>query len=392
MPPVATSGTTDVSGAGAADHGRRLRPAGGHARRPAGSVRHDVGHRCARRSSAQRNGVAAAPHQAQHPQGRRRRSSRVVERDGDDRPAVRSSAARWIRRRAWRRRSSPTCRSPAKSTPHDRRVRTGELFSGELLPRGVAYMAIGAPTPAGDWSVRAAMSQGDLSSWIVAGAFQSRERTRRTSTASATRTARRSISAAIPRRSLAATDGSRNVGELYGARSVGDLPRRSRSNTAAATATTTTCGPGGLFSPRVGVTIEPLQAHARVRDSSRSAWSRRAPRSSSRAKRPGRGCRPSGRSRRSAGPAPRAPSASSARATSTCCIEHEFDDNYVLGVRRFYQNVDNQLVTLFGLRAGRPAVGRPLLRRQRRLARRRWLGVPSQQHRASASAARSTTA
>ena len=48
----------------------------------------------------------------------------------------------------------------------------GELFSGDVLPRGVAYMSIGAPTPAGDWSVRAAMNQGDLSSWIIAGAFQ----------------------------------------------------------------------------------------------------------------------------------------------------------------------------------------------------------------------------
>ena len=30
-------------------------------------------------------------------------------------------------------------------------------------------------------------------------------------------------------------------------------------------------------------------------------------------------------------------------------IEHEFDSNYAVGVRRFYQNVDDQLVTLFGL-------------------------------------------
>jgi hypothetical protein len=30
-------------------------------------------------------------------------------------------------------------------------------------------------------------------------------------------------------------------------------------------------------------------------------------------------------------------------------VEHEFDQTYVLGFRRFYQNVDDQLVTLFGL-------------------------------------------
>ena len=42
-------------------------------------------------------------------------------------------------------------------------------------------------------------------------------------------------------------------------------------------------------------------------------------------------------------------SASSARARSTSPLEHEFDGAYVVGVRRFYQSVDDQLVTLFGL-------------------------------------------
>ena len=50
----------------------------------------------------------------------------------------------------------------------------GRFFSGDILPRGVAYFAIGAPTGAGDWSVRGAMSEGDLSSWIVSGSFLSK--------------------------------------------------------------------------------------------------------------------------------------------------------------------------------------------------------------------------
>ena len=93
----------------------------------------------------------------------------------------------------------------------------GEMFSGDLLPRGVAYMAIGAPTPAGDWSVRAAMNQGDLSSWIVAGAFQSRG-----SGADAAHVYRFGYSYSAqdylggnPAALVAATDGSRNVGELF---------------------------------------------------------------------------------------------------------------------------------------------------------------------------------
>jgi hypothetical protein len=37
-------------------------------------------------------------------------------------------------------------------------------------------------------------------------------------------------------------------------------------------------------------------------------------------------------------------------------FEHEFNHTYVLGVRRFFQNIDNQLVTLFGVHApGGPA-------------------------------------
>ena len=50
----------------------------------------------------------------------------------------------------------------------------GDLFSGETVPRGVAYLSIGLPTAGGSWTMRAAMSEGDLSSWNVAGAYTSR--------------------------------------------------------------------------------------------------------------------------------------------------------------------------------------------------------------------------
>ena len=55
-----------------------------------------------------------------------------------------------------------------------RALGTGRALRRDGLPRGVAYLSIGAPTPAGDWAVRAAMSEGDLSSWIVAGSFVSK--------------------------------------------------------------------------------------------------------------------------------------------------------------------------------------------------------------------------
>src|SRR5919202_1619658 len=49
----------------------------------------------------------------------------------------------------------------------------GQLFSGDFLPRGVAYVSLGAPLAGGEWQARASLTQSDLSSWIVAGSFAS---------------------------------------------------------------------------------------------------------------------------------------------------------------------------------------------------------------------------
>ena len=50
-----------------------------------------------------------------------------------------------------------------------------QLTTGDLLPRGVAYVSIGAPVAGGQWAVRGSMSQSELSSWILAGSFSSRD-------------------------------------------------------------------------------------------------------------------------------------------------------------------------------------------------------------------------
>ncbi len=51
--------------------------------------------------------------------------------------------------------------------------RPQDLFSREgWLPRGVAFLSLEAPTAGGQWDVRGAVTQGDLSSWILAGSFQ----------------------------------------------------------------------------------------------------------------------------------------------------------------------------------------------------------------------------
>ena len=222
----------------------------------------------------------------------------------------------------------------------------GELFSGEMLPRGVAYMAIGAPTAAGDWSVRAAMNQGDLSSWIVAGAFESRGDSSHVYRFGYSFSAQDYLGG-NPAALAAAADGSRNVGELFA------LDRWAISPMVAVEygaryGRYDYLRPGGLFSPRVGLTVEPLK-HTRV--SAIVAQRMVAPGAEEfvASEAPGPWLPPERTFAPLGGPgATNAFSVERARYVDLL-VEHEFDANYALGLRRFYQNVDDQLVTLFGM-------------------------------------------
>jgi hypothetical protein len=50
-----------------------------------------------------------------------------------------------------------------------------QLFSSDSLPTGIAYVRVGAPAGTrADWTVRGALSQADISSWIVAGSYTTR--------------------------------------------------------------------------------------------------------------------------------------------------------------------------------------------------------------------------
>jgi hypothetical protein len=55
--------------------------------------------------------------------------------------------------------------------------RTGDLFAARS-PRSVAYMSVNTRAAGGAWAVQGAMTQGDLSSWIVAGSYKSIESAR----------------------------------------------------------------------------------------------------------------------------------------------------------------------------------------------------------------------
>jgi hypothetical protein len=223
----------------------------------------------------------------------------------------------------------------------------GELFSGDVLPRGVAYMSIGAPTPAGDWSVRAAMNQGDLSSWIIAGAFQSRgDDASHVYRFGYSYSAQEYVGGNLAALA-AATDTSRNVGELFASDRWAITPalaieyggRYGRYDY---------LRPGGLFSPRVGITVEPIR---NTRVSALVAQRMLAPGAEEfvTTETPGPWLPPERTFAPLGGPGTtNAFSVERARFVDVL-VEHDFDANYAVGVRRFYQDVDNQLVTLFGL-------------------------------------------
>jgi hypothetical protein len=219
----------------------------------------------------------------------------------------------------------------------------GRLFSGDLLPRGVAYFTIGAPTGAGDWSVHGAMSQGDLSSWIVAGSFLSKRDGIHSYDLGLTYSTQE-YQGGNPLALAAVSDGNRNVGEVYA------LDRW-------------TVGQGvtveyggryarydylvepGLFSPRVGLSLEPTKT---TRVTAVLAQRMVAP-----------------GAEEFLAPATAGPWLPPERTFSPLVggelrverardldllVEHDFGI-YSFGVRRFFQGVDNQAMTIFGMRS-----------------------------------------
>ena len=101
-----------------------------------------------------------------------------------------------------------------------------QLFSTDSFARNIAYLALGAPVGEhADWTVRGALTQGDISSWIVAGAYTTRAPARHRYDIGLSYSTQRydgGNSAAL----RDVTDGSRNAGAIYALRHVLDLAGR----------------------------------------------------------------------------------------------------------------------------------------------------------------------
>jgi hypothetical protein len=137
-----------------------------------------------------------------------------------------------------------------------------QLFTTDNFSRGIAYLTLGAPVGGrADWTVRAALTQGDISSWILAGEYSTRAPARHRTDFGWSYSTQRYDGGNIATLSEV-TDGSRNAGALFA------------YDTFAVTRSVTLTYGGryarydylqdrSLLSPRVAVTVEPF-AHFRV--------------------------------------------------------------------------------------------------------------------------------
>jgi hypothetical protein len=219
-------------------------------------------------------------------------------------------------------------------------VGPGELFSGDGLPRGVAYLALSAPTSAGDWTVRAAMSEGDLASWIVAGSFASKAGPAHSYNVGLSYSTQ-DYQGGNPVALAAMRDGSRNATEVfafdrwrmapwfeldYGARYANYDYIQDRS----------------LLSPRLGFTIEPI---AGTRLTALVTQRMVVPGAEEFLPRAITG--PALPPERTFAPFDGTDMRVERARGLDVLIEHQFGDAYVIGIRRFHQRVDDQLATLF---------------------------------------------
>lgn len=221
-------------------------------------------------------------------------------------------------------------------------VGRNQLFGGEGLPRGIAYLSLGAPTPAGDWTVRAAMSEGDLASWIVAGSFVSKAGPSHSYTVGLSYSTQ-DYNGGNPIALAAMRDGSRNAAEIYGFDRWSVTPwfeldygtRFARYDY---------IDEGGLLSPRLGFTIEPVKG---TRMSALVTQRMIVPGAEEFLPRAITG--PALPPERTFAPFDGQHMRVERARGLELALEHQFEDAYVISVRRFEQRVDDQLVTMFRL-------------------------------------------
>ena len=220
----------------------------------------------------------------------------------------------------------------------------GPLLFSDFVPRGVAYMSIGAPAASGRWDVKASMSQSDLSAWVLAGTFTSRIATSHDSGFGVSYSTQQYQNGNTRPVALAAVvDETRNVGEIYGSDRWTVSPTFTLEY-GARYAHYDYLHHRSLLSPRVGFTLTPF---TNTRVTANVAQRMLAPGAEEFL--PAATVGPWLPPERTFTPLDGENFRVERARFYDVGLEHEFDSAYVLGVRRFQQRVDNQMATLFGL-------------------------------------------
>ena len=131
-----------------------------------------------------------------------------------------------------------------------------QLFTTNNFQRSIAYLTLGAPAGEhADWTAHAALTQGDITSWIVAGEYTTRAPARHRYDLGLSYSTQRYDGGNVAAL-RGVTDGSRNAGELYGFDTFAIAPTVSLTYGARYARYDYLDG-RSLLSPRVAVTLQP---------------------------------------------------------------------------------------------------------------------------------------
>jgi hypothetical protein len=217
-----------------------------------------------------------------------------------------------------------------------------QLFSPDAVSRNIANVRIA--TPAGDsadWNVAGALTQADISSWVVAGSYSKRAPAQHRYDVGLSYSTQR-YDGGNPLTVRDVTDGSRNAGSLYGYDTV-SLSKDATLAFGAEYARYDYLARRALFSPRVELTISPaattrLTAAVSRRALAPGAEEFLAPSDSGIWLPPQRTFSTLG---------PHSQFEAERALTASLGMEQDFRGSTVI-VRAFRQKVDDQLVTVFG--------------------------------------------
>ena len=218
-----------------------------------------------------------------------------------------------------------------------------DLFAARaFLARSVANMLVGGPAGDADWTIRGAVTQGDLSSWVLSGDYVTRSVGRhRYDVGMSYSTQRYDGGNFAALKGL--TDGSRNVGTLRAFDTLALTPQVLVTY-GANYAHYDYLDSSSLLSPRVGITVLPAE-HWRIN----ALISRRAlAPGAEEFVQPDTGVwLPPQRTFSSLDD--RAPLVAEQTSHIEAGIERDLGRSATVSVRGFHQHVDDQLVTLFGM-------------------------------------------